>query len=107
MKRQRLLSFTHLPTFVVRHRMALAAASLLPVLSAFADQTWVGGVSGSWNNPANWSGGTVPAASEVAIFDTPGAVVTVDAAAAIKMLRVRTPATLTLNAPFTISNDGK
>ncbi len=85
----------------------LLALVLATAFSATADQTWVGGVSGSWNNSANWSDGTVPAETEVAIFNTPGAVVSVDADTTIKMIRVHAPATLTLNSPLHIVNAGR
>jgi len=91
-------------------RMQRLFASVLAAAAAFsatADQTWVGGVSGSWNNSDNWSDGTVPAATEVAIFNTPGAVVSVDADTTIKMIRVHAPATLTLNSPLHIVNAGR
>ncbi|HPO38516.1 MAG TPA: hypothetical protein PL176_10945, partial [Kiritimatiellia bacterium] len=68
--------------------------------------TWVGGAAGSWNDSANWSGGTVPAASEVVIFNTPDAVVSVDADTTIKLIRAYAPATLTLNSPLHIVNLG-
>jgi len=84
----------------------LLALVLAAAFSATADQTWIGGVSGSWNNSANWSGGTVPAATEVATFNTPGAVVSVDADTTIKMIRVYAPATLNLNSPLHIVNVG-
>ena len=79
---------------------------LMASLSAFADQTWVGGLSGSWNTAANWSGGTVPAAAEVVTFNTPGAVVSVDADTTVKLIRTYAPATLNLNSPLHIVNGG-
>ena len=84
----------------------LLALVLATAFSATADQTWIGGVSGSWNNSANWSGGTVPAVTEAVTFNTPGAVVSVDADTTIKMIRVYAPATLNLNSPLHIANVG-
>ena len=84
----------------------LLALVLAAAFSATADQTWIGGVTGSWNNSANWSGGTVPAATEAVTFNTPGAVVSVDADTTIKIIRVYAPATLNLNSPLHIVNAG-
>ncbi|MDD2461336.1 MAG: hypothetical protein PHT98_09695, partial [Kiritimatiellae bacterium] len=84
----------------------LLALCLIASFPSFADQTWVGGAAGSWNDTANWSGGTVPAASEVVIFNTPDAVVSVDADTTIKLIRAYAPATLTLNSPLHIVNLG-
>ncbi len=88
------------------HRLFASVLAAAAAFSATADQTWVGGVSGSWNNSDNWSDGTVPAETEVAIFNTPGAVVSVDADTTIKMIRVYAPATLNLNSPLHIANVG-
>ena len=87
-------------------RGGMLALFLIASFPSFADQTWVGGAVGSWNNSANWSGGTVPAASEVVIFNTPDAVVSVDADTTIKLIRAYAPATLTLNSPLHIVNLG-
>jgi len=84
----------------------MLALFLIASFPSFADQTWGGGAAGSWNNSANWSGGTVPAASEVVIFNTPDAVVSVDADTTIKLIRAYAPATLTLNSPLHIVNAG-
>jgi hypothetical protein len=48
----------------------------------------------------------VPAATEAVTFNTPGAVVSVDADTTIKMIRVYAPATLNLNSPLHIANVG-
>ena len=90
----------------VRRVHRLFALILVAAFSATADQTWIGGVTGSWNNSANWSGGTVPAATEAVTFNTPGAIVSVDADTTIKMIRVYAPATLNLNSPLHIVNVG-
>jgi len=35
------------------------------------EEQWTGGVSGQWNNPANWALGFVPGTDTVAVFDGP------------------------------------
>ena len=34
-----------------------------------ADQTWTGAADALWNNTGNWSGGALPAAADLAVFD--------------------------------------
>jgi hypothetical protein len=34
-----------------------------------ASITWIAASQGNWSNPANWSGGTIPSASDIVIFD--------------------------------------
>ena len=57
----------------------LVFAFLLGSLGASATQiTWTGASGANWNTGTNWSTGTVPTSTDEAIFNTSGALVTLD-----------------------------
>ena len=54
-------------------------AFLLASLGASATQiTWTGASGANWNTGSNWSTGTVPTSTDEAVFNTSGALVTLD-----------------------------
>ena len=59
--------------------MFCAATSCLSA----ADVTWVGGSSGAWSTPSNWSGGATPSVTDTAIFDGSGSVAVTSALGAV------------------------
>src|SRR5207248_1386537 len=57
-----------------RKRTAVVAAALCwfsasKALAVAVDRTWLNTAGGSFQTPANWSGGVVPDADDTAIFD--------------------------------------
>ncbi len=70
----------------------------------FASISWVGAASGNFNNPANWSTGTVPgAADQVTISAGPGVVVTVSDAEAVNSLSIASELVISSPTPATAS----
>ncbi|MGA2266294.1 MAG: PEP-CTERM sorting domain-containing protein [Phycisphaerae bacterium] len=83
-------------------RVGLVLVALLMLGTASnASNTWVGGASGDWSNPANWSTATQPSSSETAVINN--AVVTADVPAAFGQLILsnvaNSNATLLVNNP--------
>ena len=62
---------------------------------------WVGGASGDWETPGNWSLGTVPSSTDDVVIDTDNAIVDINAATSINSLTIGGgAATSTLNFKY-------
>jgi hypothetical protein len=70
------------PSIFAWFKLSRSAKSLLGALvfasvsmaAAQAQDTWTnGGATASWDTPSNWSAGTIPTSTTVAVFDTAGA----------------------------------
>ena len=64
--------------------------------------TWTGAINNQWENPGNWSCGTVPDIYTDVVVN-PGATIVVNSNVSIATLSVGTGASFTVNAPFTIT----
>ena len=63
-------------------------------------KTWIGGASGTWSIPANWSPAGTPAGADTVIFNS-SAVVSLDINLTLGSLRVINNSSVELNAPAT------
>jgi N-acetylneuraminic acid mutarotase len=63
---------------------------------------WTGAISTAWENPSNWSCGTVPDAY-TDVYINSGAIVVVNSSVTIATLNLNPTASLTINVPFTFT----
>lgn len=68
----------------------------------FANQ-WTGAVSSAWENPGNWSCGTVPDINTNVVIVSGLAPVTISSNVTIKSLRLDPDVVFTVNTPYTIT----
>lgn len=73
------------------------------VVSVFGECRWTGAAGTlSWNNPGNWSSGTVPASKDTAVFgaeaSVSGAIISLDGAQAVGSLVVESAGTLAIGS---------
>jgi hypothetical protein len=63
---------------------------------------WIGAVSTSWEDPANWSCGTVPDTNTDVVINS-GAVVVLNSNTTIRTLTIRPGANFTINPGYTLT----
>jgi hypothetical protein len=84
-----------------KYRCVVDGINTTPFMLKFTD-TWTGVVDNAWENPANWSCGTVPD-GQTDVFINAGGVVVVNSNITIATLNLNPSASLTVNPPYTLT----